>query len=140
MAGEVFAGIGALKSAFDMAKGLKNMSDTALRNVAVIELQEEIIVAQTVQSELIDYINTLEKRLASFDEWDAEKQRYELKEFGRGAFAYSLKADAQSGEPAHQICPTCYENRRKSILQTVPGNNSIGSTHHCPVCETQVAL
>jgi hypothetical protein len=43
MVGEVFAGIGALKTAFDIAKGLKDIDDVARRNAAVIELQEKIL-------------------------------------------------------------------------------------------------
>jgi hypothetical protein len=36
---------------------------------------------------------------------------------GGNSFAYALKANAARGEPAHRICPNCYENRIKSILQ-----------------------
>ena len=45
MVGEVFAGIGALKTAFDIAKGLKDIDDATRRNAAVIELQEKILTA-----------------------------------------------------------------------------------------------
>jgi len=138
-------GIGILKTAFDIAKGLKDINDTARRNAAVIELQEKILSAQASQSDLVQYVRSLEEEVASFETWDTEKQRYELKEFGPGAFAYALKADASGTEPAHQICPTCYENRRKSILQIVPGNNArttlgIRPVHRCPVCKTEVAI
>jgi hypothetical protein len=138
-------GISILKSAFDLAKGLKDLSSTASRNAAIIELQEKILAAQTQQSALADYIRSLEADVAAFEKWDTEKQRYQLKEFGLGAFAYTLKADAQSSEPVHQICPTCYEDRRKSILQIVPGNNArtalgIKAVRRCPVCKTEVPI
>jgi len=42
MVGEVFAGLGAIKTAFDIAKGLKDIDDAARRNAAVIELQQKI--------------------------------------------------------------------------------------------------
>jgi len=48
--GEVFAGLGALKTAFDIAKGLKDIDDAARRNAAVIELQEKILAAREAQS------------------------------------------------------------------------------------------
>jgi hypothetical protein len=138
-------GISVLKAAFDLAKGLKDLTDTARRNAAIIELQEKILTAQTAQSDAIDIVRMLEEKVASFETWEAEKKRYELKEFGRGAFAYALKPDAQGTEPAHQICPTCYESRRKSILQIVPGNNArtalgIRPIYRCPACKTEVAI
>jgi hypothetical protein len=40
MVGEAFAGLGAIRTDFDIAKGLKDIDDAARRNAAVIELQE----------------------------------------------------------------------------------------------------
>ena len=42
MVAEVFGSIGAFKAMFDIAKALKDMNDAAIRNGAVIELQEQI--------------------------------------------------------------------------------------------------
>jgi hypothetical protein len=41
MVGEIFGGISAVKAAFDIAKGLKDIHDAALRNEAIINLQEQ---------------------------------------------------------------------------------------------------
>jgi hypothetical protein len=136
--------LGIFKTAFDIAKGLKDIDDATRRNAAVIELQEKILAAQSAQAALIEIVPKLEDEVAGFETWYAEKQRYELKEFGRGAFAYALKVDAQRGEPAHLICPTCYENHRKSLLQIEPGNHArtalgIVPARSCPVCKTKVA-
>lgn len=117
MVGEVFAGIGALKTAFDIAKGLKDIDDAARRNAAVIELQEKILYAQQSQSTLVERVHDLEKEVASFEQWEAEKKRYALTDFGASTFAYDLKPEAANGEPSHRICPSCYEKRQKSILQ-----------------------
>ena len=87
MVGEAFARLSALKTAFDLAKGLKDIDDTARRNTAVIELQEKLLIAQSAQAELLERIRTLEEKVANFETWDTEKQRYELKPFGN-AFAY----------------------------------------------------
>jgi hypothetical protein len=111
----------------------------------VLAAMQGAIAASTREAALLDRVSQLEKEMARFETWEDEKKRYELKEFGKGAFAYSLKAEAQGAEPMHQICPTCYENRRKSILQIVPGNNvrtnlGIKSVHRCPACKTEVAI
>ena len=52
------------------------------RNDVIIDLQEKIFTAQQVQSELLNRLNELEKSLASFEAWEAETQRYQLKDFG----------------------------------------------------------
>jgi uncharacterized protein YlxW (UPF0749 family) len=83
MAGEVFAGSSALKSALDIAKGLKDIADATARNAAVIELQEQILSAQAAQFTLLERISGLEKEVASLKTWEADKQRYELKDLGR---------------------------------------------------------
>jgi hypothetical protein len=61
MVAEVFAGLGALKTAFDIAKGLKDIDDTTRRNTAVIDLQEKILSAQQSQASLVESISNLEK-------------------------------------------------------------------------------
>ncbi len=117
MVAEVFAGLGALKSAFDIAKGLKDIDNAARRNAAVIELQEKILAAQSAQSDLVELIRELEQKVASFERWEAEKKRYKLTDFGGGTFAYLLKPEATNGEPSHRICAQCYQKSEKSILQ-----------------------
>jgi hypothetical protein len=136
MVAEVFGGIGAIKTAFDIAKGLQNIHDVAARDRAVIELQKEILAAQQAQSTLISRINELEKEAAACEKWGAEKERYALTDFGGNTFAYALKGDAAKGEPPHRICPTCYENRTKSILQ-FEFRTAIGGRdkYICPACK-----
>jgi hypothetical protein len=49
--------------------------------------------------------------------WEAEKQRYEMKQTEAGATVYVMKPDAIGSETPHWICATCYTNGKKSILQ-----------------------
>jgi hypothetical protein len=135
MAAEIFAGLGAIKSAFDLAKGLQNIHDAAVRDTVVIELQREILAAQSEQAALIERIHKLEAKVASFEKWEAEKDRYQLKDFGGNTFAYELKADKAASEPIHRICPNCYETQRRHILQ-FKGQNAFSQDHyHCPGCD-----
>ena len=135
MVAEVFAGIGALKTAFDIAKGLKDIDDTARRNAAVIELQEKILSAQSSQADLVERVRELQTQVAGFEKWDAEKKRYALTDFGGNSFAYSLKPEAANGEPSHRICPTCYEKRSKSILQFKFRSANGRDKYGCPACQ-----
>jgi hypothetical protein len=131
MLGEAAAGIAALKSAFDLAKGLKDIDDATRRNAIVIDLQEQILAAQQAQGELLERLRGAEAKLALSEQWQHEKQRYELKEIYARNFAYGLKKG--DGEPEHFVCATCFPSGKKSILQ------SHGSFYLlCPSCKTMV--
>jgi len=139
MVGEVYAGLGAVKAAFDMAKGLKDINDAAIRNAAIIELQQKILGAQEEQATLIQRLGELEKEIADLKSWEAEKQRYELKELPPGVFVYDLKPGTSANEPPHSICQTCYQRGKKSILHSDEPGNGI---HHlsCYECGTQLRV
>lgn len=137
MAAELIAGLGAIKTAFDLAKGLKDIDDATRRNAAVIDLQERILAAQAAQATLVERVNELEKQVAGFETWEAQKKRYELKDFGGGTFAYVLKPSEAGGEPIHRICPNCYEKGHRSILQFGFTTSNQQDKYSCPSCETK---
>jgi hypothetical protein len=138
MVGEVIAGLGAIKTAFDLAKGLKDIDDATRRNAAIIELQEKILTAHSAQAALIQRVGDLEKEVAGFETWETEKQRYELKDIGLGSLAHVIKEAMRGSEPPHQICAVCYEHRKKSILQ--PDNVYGFHTLRCPECQTVLKI
>lgn len=134
MVGEAFAGLSAVKTAFDLAKGLQNIHDTAARDRAVIELQKEILAAQQTQATLIQSVSDLEKEVARLKAWDADKQRYKLTDIRPGVMAYSLKEGMEAGEPAHQLCASCYNAGHKSFLAEElwqPGRCTVLVCHDC---------
>jgi hypothetical protein len=137
MVAEVFAGISAFKSMLDIAKSIKDMNDVAARQGAVIELREQILTAQTAQFALIEQVSTLKTNLAKFETWDAEKQQYELKDLGLGAFAFMLKPEARGAKPPHWVCTNCYADRRISIIQFTT-KRSEGSSYLCPSCSSTI--
>ena len=83
-----------------------------------IDLQREILAAQAQQSALIENVSKLEKEVTALKAWDADKQRYELKDLWRGFFAFIPKEGMENGEPAHAICANCYQRGFKSFLQS----------------------
>lgn len=136
MVAEAYAAFGAFKTALDMAKALKGINDATIRNGAVIELQEQILAAQEAQTSAVQRIRELEARVASFETWEAEKERYQLSKLrgGLDVFAYSIKPEMQGTEPPHSICPDCYQQRTKSILQSVeryPGGCKVLLCQRC---------
>src|SRR4051812_8727548 len=70
MVAEVFASVSAFKTMFDLAKALKDINDAAIRNGAVIELQEQILAAQQAQTAAMERISELEKQSARFETWE----------------------------------------------------------------------
>jgi hypothetical protein len=120
------------------------LRDTAAFQGKLLEFQSKIIdannaafSAQEERSSLLERIRELEKQVADFEAWEAEKQRYELKEVALRKFAHVLKPNASASEPPHWICASCYQQNQKSILQ---GEKFYGGgwTHICPACQTKL--
>lgn len=137
MVGEAIAGLGALKTAFDLAKGLKDIDNATSRNAAVIELQEKILAAQSTQATLIERVGDLEKEMAALKAWGADKARYELIDLHRGLFAYVPRQGEDKGEPPHALCANCYQRGFKSILQSSGHPNVHERTWDCQVCKAK---
>lgn len=116
--------ISSIKASTEISKALLNLRDENLirekvgaLNIQLFDAYGSALDARKAQAELLDQVDALKETILKFEKWDAEKERYQLAEVAPGAFAYALKAGAEHGEPPHHICPACYEQRRKSILQ-----------------------
>ena len=96
---------------------------------SIMDAQIKTLASQEVQAEQANRIRELEQAVRDTDNWEAEKARYILVE-NDGLFVYKLREyTVGSGEPLHYICPRCYENRIKSILQ------GYGMGHYCLNCK-----
>ena len=141
MVAEVVTSLAIFKTLLDMAKGLKDINDATVRNAAVIELQEKIFAAHVQQTTLVERVRELEEQMAHFEAWDAEKQKYELKQVYSGAFAYVLKPKAGGGEPPHWLCTTCYQNNKKAILQAQGrAPDKTFEIYGCPQCKSTMRV
>jgi hypothetical protein len=133
-------GLNAVKALTDIAKTIVGLRDSAKLLETTVEFQQQLLSiqkalldAQTEQATLTQTIRDLEKEVASFEAWDAEKQKYELKTVYLGAFAYMLKPEARGGQPPHWLCTQCYQNRKPSIMQALA---TVGGwlIYKCPEC------
>jgi hypothetical protein len=135
-----------LRAAAEITTAMIGLRDAAKLQGKVIELQQVILAAQSsglaAQSDqfaLMEQVRELEAEKAKLQAWETEKQRYALKDFGGHTFAWELKPEAANGEPIHLLCPTCFEQGRKSILQfefRAYGQNK----YMCVPCETTFTL
>jgi hypothetical protein len=137
MVAEVFAGLGALKSAFDIARGIKDMDDAAKRNAAVIDLQQTILTAQQAQAALLEEMDRLKKENAELKEWEVGKNDYQLIKLGNETFVYTMKL-SNSGDPAHHLCPNCFTDRKKSSLQKSVTHVGRWTVYTCNRCGLEI--
>lgn len=135
-----------LKTAGDITKAMIDLRDTQAVQAKVIDLNREIMSAQNSalaayadQATLLEKIRSLESRVADLEAWEREKDRYKLKDFGCSTFAYALKPGMENGEPFHRICANCYQQRRKSILQS-HGHYSGREKVTCDGCKAETYL
>ncbi|MER9032423.1 hypothetical protein [Mesorhizobium sp. M0674] len=131
---EIATGYSALKAAYDLAKGLKDINDRVALNAAIIELQEKILSAQEAASSAKDKLRELQETVAEFEDWNATATRYQLKDFGGSTFAYELIAEKANGDPVHRACPKCFDNRKRSILQFDYRDMSQRDHYNCHGC------
>ena len=78
-----------------------------------------------------------EKKLVAYERWEQEAARYTLQEVFGGVFVYVLDPAHAANQPHHRLCPQCYEDSKKSILQWRDGGMS-GPIAFCSRCAFQV--
>jgi hypothetical protein len=120
-----------LQSASQLVKALIGLRDSAMIDSKVIELRDHLIEAQgsmmqaqMQQSALIQEVQGLKQQIMDLENWNEEKQRYQLIPPWPGCFVYALKESCKGGEPAHWICEHCYQEGRKSLLHNTFKNNN----------------
>ena len=145
--GEIAGVLSSLKAAKDIAETMIGLRDAAAFQAKAIDFQSKIldsmssaIAAQEERAALLEKVRDLEKEVASFEAWDAEKERYELKDAGNGTRAYMLKTQASSAEPPHWICPKCFHDRKISILQPETRFPGTGRYLVCSCCGTEIIV
>ncbi len=106
-------------------------------NSSIITLQATIFSIQSENHELLEANKSLKQELIDVSNWENEKNRYQLAEISPGAFVYLLKKDECNPEPIHCICPNCYQNQKKFILQLTASTNA-GAIYSCHNCESTI--
>src|ERR1700730_3556879 len=143
----IAAAVNALRAAKDIAETMIGLRDTAAFQGKLLEFQSKLIdandsafAAQDERSTMLQRIGELEKEVTNLKAWETEKQRYELKNLGFGAFARVIKPEMQGVEPDHCICANCYERGNKSFLQLTPRIEMGSHVWACSVCNTSIIV
>lgn len=148
MIGEAVSVVQALKSATDAVKTLMEVREIGGMHEKALEAKAQLLAAYDValsarerEEALLAENRKLKERTAQLEQWDAGKDQYELHDVGPGAFAYVRKADAQPPEKPHWLCVTCFDNRRRSVLQYAGRTESRReSIYKCGTCGAQIRV
>lgn len=134
---EINAAIQSAKTAFDLIKATKELSNSTEVLTAVNDVQMKLssaiaaaLASQEKQASLAERVRDLEAQLRDSEDWQKEMQRYQLIEFpDTKALALKLRVDMTNGEPVHYLCTACADKKKKTTLQ--PKNRYL----HCPECK-----
>lgn len=139
MISEIGTAIATLKGMSDLTSLiLKSKVDSAVTEKAIglqtsiISLQSTLMTIQNENQELLHEKNELTQKLSEIEKWNAEAEGYKLTEITSGVFVYV--ANSQGDDPVHWLCPNCYGDRRKSMLQS-EGTGIEGTDYSCPKCK-----
>lgn len=134
---DIVTGLTALKTAFDLAKDIKNATgaynDAEMRlkfsdlYSALSEAKIELADAQIEMYELKQKIDELQKKLDASDELI----------FRDGVYWRLTEVE---GKPNGPFCPKCYEGsaRKMSSMSAVSGHFSFAGKYKCNSCDTYV--
>tara|TARA_R110002124_G_scaffold91506_1_gene232914 strand:+ start:34572 stop:35087 length:516 start_codon:yes stop_codon:yes gene_type:complete len=92
-------------------------SDTLEALELIVELRRKLLDAKIAQMDVEKRVLELEKQLQRQDQFQAKLARYTLTQTDMGGRVYVLKADDPSDNCPHEICVSCVENEKISILQ-----------------------
>ncbi len=141
----ITAGLGSLKTAFELTSAISNLRDETLIKGKVVELQSAILAAQasamdqhSLTRALMDEIDSVKKKYAELESSIAQLEKYDLKNYGGETFAYEFKGDEKT--PPHKICPTCHSNGKKSIIQFKSTNYQNRKFYICNNCNSEIIL
>ena len=135
----------AVRLVSDIGKTAKRLADTReevkVNEVAiqlqgiVLDLQTEMMMVQSNYQNVLGANEDLKKQLVQHEQWEKDKERYELKFVGNATFVYSLKPGIDPIQPHHWLCTNCYKDGKKSILQRLDRGAPM---MFCPSCKTEI--
>ena len=139
--------ISGLKTASDIAKGFMSLKTEAEIQGKIIELQSVILGAQSSalaanadQSAMADEIRALKEKLAAAEAWKTERSRYALVAVDKGVFVYALRKEEAQSDPPHWLCARCFNDGRKTLLQSKGEDQFFGTDYECHSCVTTIQV
>lgn len=127
------------KKLYELIKASTELSNSTGVLTAVSEVQQKLMVAnaaaldgQEKQAALTKRVKELESQLRDVEDWECQRQGYELFELPTKALALRLKPEMANDKPMHYLCTACADKRRKTTFQ--PNYRYL----NCPECKSQI--
>ena len=132
----------ALSTLLSAANGLANYNEIVSAvsevNTKLMQANAVALSSQEKQSSLAAKVYELEQEVVSLKNWEAEKQKYELKEIARGVFARTEKGVMGTLQSSHKFCATCFEKHIKSPLQQENVTEGRQLSLTCHTCKAKI--
>lgn len=77
----------------------------------------QLAQAKDAQAALQDELREAKAAIRRRKEFAAQRKRYALRQIGPQTYAYCLKPEAAGDEPPHCVCPRCFDDGIRAILQ-----------------------
>lgn len=149
MHSEIKAAIAANKNAIELAR-TEDIDQEAMQD-ALEDVRTKLYDAQTAALAAIeasiaqaDRVRALEAEAASRDDWASEAKSYELREVATNVHAWVGKGITGYFGAAVKLCPICFEQRKKMILQASQVRSSTGGSMResldCGGCGTKIGF
>lgn len=132
----------ALSTLLSAANGLTNYNEIVAAvsevNTKLMQANAVALSSQEKQSSLAAKVHELEQEILSLKNWEAEKQKYELKEIARGVFARTEQGIMSTLQSSHKFCATCFEKHIKSPLQQENVTEGRQLSLTCHTCKAKI--
>ena len=147
MQAEIKAAIAANKRAIELAEA-QDIDQEAMKE-ALQEVKVSLYEAQTSAFEVVETSGTRAERIRDLeaesklqDDWAEEAEKYELREVSTNIHAWVAKGTAGYLGKAVKLCPNCFEERRKSVLQhsRVSTSSGLRESVQCARCSLSVGF
>jgi hypothetical protein len=138
MVGEILAGLQGFNAIMNGAKALAQMHDDSVRLQASIDLQRQVFDAQQDYAALLERLEQLKAKVMTFENWQTEKQRYQPRQFEPEVTVYLLKPGENGAELGQHFCPSCYQNKKASILHVTDRTSGSRPVRICLECKVEL--
>jgi hypothetical protein len=138
--------VSTLKSLGEVASATLKLRDRRMIDEKLVEINgivlaatQYALAAHAAQSECADRVRGLEAQIREYETWAAEQEKYELAEISPRVFAYARKEAMRGTEPMHWLCAGCFQQRKKSILQSEGVSWEI-EPFSCSTCKAEIKI
>lgn len=132
-----------LKSAMSTVKEIQELKEDYAVKEKTHELLDKLYTAkyqvmnlQDLLQEAKNYITELDYKVDRANNWDKDKKNYEIFLPQKSTVVYRCKISGDSNEYPHYLCPKCFEDNTKAIIQHSSTRKGF-IIMHCYTCSSE---